>query len=90
MARFTGLLFALALSKRLLFQVKEQDRCSSLGISDCEYSVFMGVCDGLRKPKVSLDITKQAPFSQQLFGNTRYGRLNLAFLCEGRTHGGGP
>lgn len=73
MVKFTGLLFALALSKQLLFQVRGQDRCSSSGISDREYSVFMGACDAHRKPKDSLDITKHAP---------------LAFLCEGRTHGG--
>lgn len=47
----------------------------------------MRACDAHGKPKDSLDITKHVPLGLELFGNTRYGRLNLAYLCEGRTVG---
>lgn len=79
--------FVLALSKHLLFQVTEQCRNSSPGISACESFFFMGVCDPHGKPKDSLDITKHVPWGLELSGNTRHGRLNLAYLCEGRTVG---
>ena len=87
MARLTGLFFALALSKHLLFQVTGQCSSSGIsGISGCE-CLFLGSCDVHGNPKDGLDITKHMPLGLELFGNTRNGRPNLAYLCEGRTVG---
>ena len=83
MAIFTGLLFALTLSKYL--QVMGQHRCSSSGISGCE--CFLGACDADGKPKDSLNIAKHVPLGLELFGhvNNPLAERNLAHLCEGRT-----
>ena len=70
MARFIGLLLALALSEDLLFQVTGSGdyNCSSSGISGCE-CLFMGACDAHGKPKDSLNITEHVPFGLTLFGH---------------------
>ena len=88
MARLTGLLFALALSKYLLFQVMGHHRCNSSGISGCE-CLFLGACDAHGKPKDGLDIAKHVPLGLELFGhvNSPLAERNLAYLCEGRTVG---
>ena len=90
MARFIGLLLALALSEHLLFQVSGSGdyKCSSSGISGCE-CLFLGACDVHGKPKDSLNITKHVPFGLTLFGhvNNPLAERNLAYLCEGRTVG---
>ena len=88
MARFIGLLLALALSEHLLFQVSGSGdyKCSSSGISGCE-CLFLGACDAHGKPKDSLNITRHVPFGLTLFGhvNNPLAERNLAYLCEGRT-----
>lgn len=90
MARFIGLLLALALSEHLLFQVTGSGdyNCSSSGISGCE-CLFMGACDAHGKPKDSLNITEHVPFGLTLFGqvDNTLAERNLAYLCEGRTVG---
>ena len=88
MARLTGLCFALALSKYLLFQVMGQYKCNSLGISGCE-CLFLGACDADGKPKDSLNIAKHVPLGLELFGHVHnpLAERNLAHLCEGRTVG---
>ena len=88
MARFIGLLFALALSKYLLFQVTGQHKCSSSGISGCE-CLFFGACDAHGNPRGNLDLTKHVPLGLELFGhvNSPLAQRNLAYLCEGRTVG---
>ena len=90
MARFIGLLFALALSEHLLFQVTGSGdyRCTSSGISGCE-CLFLGACNAHGKPKDGLNITKHVPFGLTLLGHVSYplAERNLACLCEDRAVG---
>jgi len=83
MTRFTGLFFALVLSKHLLLQATGHYRCNSSGISGCE-CLFLGACDAHGKQKDGLDITKHVPFGLTLFGNINnpLAERNLAYLCE--------
>ena len=84
MARFIGLFFCLSVVQAPSLLGHGTVQVKFIGDHKC---LFMGACDAHGKTKGSLNITKHVPLGLEVFGNTRYGRQNLAYLCEGGTVG---